>query len=190
MRLMDIPHIDILIQYEHPKLVARVEDRLARRVMRGADRVIPRFFQQRDLSLFRKRMTDRAQDTVVVMDAGAEQQRPLAVDPKDVFRVDLDGADAEANLLHILAIGQAAGIEVRFLGRPKSGALDIDSAAPEETVSDFNNFFPSRISTLTVPIPVVLNDTRTLRVAQSSVFTAMLSEKMCSFGRLTSVTGR
>ena len=55
-------------------------------------------------------MLDRAEDAVVVMDAGAAQDDALAVDAEAVLGVALDLTDAEALFAHVAAEGDAAGI--------------------------------------------------------------------------------
>ena len=110
--LVDIPHVDKLVQYEHAEAVARLQRRLGAGVVCRADGVVARLLQQLHLARIGERVVDRAQNAIVVVDTCAAQDDALAVDAESVRRVAHHLADAEGLLAHILAEGHAAGVEV------------------------------------------------------------------------------
>ena len=107
---MDVPHIDVFVHHIHAEAVAGVQQRLAAGVVRRTDGVVAVLFEKFDLARGGEGMLDRAEDAVVVMDAGAAQDDALAVDAEAVLGVALDLTDAEALFAHVAAEGDAAGI--------------------------------------------------------------------------------
>lgn len=83
--LVNIPHVRILVQHEHSKTVARFQRRHGTGIVRRTDGVVARLLQQFHLARIGKRVVDRAQDAVIVVDARAAQNDTLAVDTKAVF---------------------------------------------------------------------------------------------------------
>ena len=72
-----VPHVERFVHHEHPDPVARVEERLARRVVGAADGVEPRRLEDLDPALVGAFHRRRADHAVVVMDArAAEVHRP------------------------------------------------------------------------------------------------------------------
>ena len=122
---MDIPHVHILIQYHHAQLVTGVQDGLADGIVGGADRIVPGLFQQLDLPPLGERMARRAQHTVVMVDARAQQDHALAIDAEATLCVHLYGPDTETHLLHILPAGQATHAKMRSCRAPQRRVRDL-----------------------------------------------------------------
>ena len=118
-RFMDIPAIRQFVHDQHPHFIARLQHRPGARIMRRADGIEPRFFQQTDFAPLGVRVRARAQQAVVVVHAGAAQHGALPIDAQSVPGVTLYGANAETDLLLVLPETDTAKIALGRFRRPK-----------------------------------------------------------------------
>ena len=93
------PHVERLVEQEHPELVARLQQRERGRVVRDADRVEARLPQQARAAPLGRGERRRAEHAVVVVDAAAAELLGAAVDAEAVLRIERKRADAEARRL-------------------------------------------------------------------------------------------
>ena len=93
------PHVERLVEQEHPELVARLQQRERGRVVRDAYRVEARLLQQARAAPFGRGERRRAEHAVVVVDAAAAELLGAAVDAEAVLRIERERADAEARRL-------------------------------------------------------------------------------------------
>ena len=104
---------------KHPYFITRLQHRPGARIMRRADGIKSRFFQQTDFAPLGVRIRARAQQTVVVVHAGAAQHGELSIDAQSVPGVTLYGANAETDLLLVLPETDTAKIALGRFRRPK-----------------------------------------------------------------------
>ena len=128
--LRRIPHVPGLVHDVHPELVASVEQRGRRRVVRDAHRVEPGGLEQADAPELALAPRRRAEDAVVAVDAAAAQKR-LAPVHEQALRVPSDPADAERRLglvddASLADELDAAAVKVRRVGAPEPRALEHD----------------------------------------------------------------
>lgn len=124
------PRVVGLIHHEHAEPVAGVQHGLADRVVRAPERVEPGLLEQLHAPFVRAGDGRRADDTVVVVDAGAAQLDRLAVDPQSVVGIELERADPEGNARFIadtggVPDGDRRSVERRRIDAPQSGTLDV-----------------------------------------------------------------
>ena len=98
--LVDVPVVDVLVHHQHAGAVADVQQSLGTGVVGRAEGVVARLAQQIHLALHGVGVADRPQQAVVVVDAGALQNHPAAVDKKALVP-PFQGADAEG-LAHLV----------------------------------------------------------------------------------------
>ena len=113
------PHVERLVHDEHAETVARVEQRLARRMVRAADGVEARRLQDLDAALVGALDRRRPDHAVVVMDARAAEVHDLTVDPQAPSRVELQRPDPEGRLVtvHLDAVDVTDHDPARVQGR-------------------------------------------------------------------------
>ena len=117
--LVNIPAVRKFVHQKHAEPVAGLQRCLRAGVVGAADGVIAGFLHQADLSLFGVRIRAGAQNSVVMMNAGAAQKRPLSVDPESVSAVDGQLADSEHHALAVLAKMCLQCIKIRMITAPE-----------------------------------------------------------------------
>ena len=115
------PAVEHVVYYEKTLGVARVEERLAHRIVARAHRVESRGFELADLAQLRCVVGCRAERTVVVVHAGAVQLHALSVQKEAALLVPSDGADPRP---HAFA-EEVEVVELRRIWRPENGVLDL-----------------------------------------------------------------
>ena len=94
----DSPGVKRFVENVHSQAVAGFDQRGGRRIMRRPDRVEARLLQLPDLSCFGFIQGNRAQQTVVVMEASSPQLDGLSIDPESPDGVGGHGPDSEQHL--------------------------------------------------------------------------------------------
>ena len=84
-RLVDVPVVDVFIHDEHALAITLCQQRLGAGIVRRADGVVARFFQQAHLAGHGIGVADSAQQAVIVVDAGPLNDDPLAIEREAVF---------------------------------------------------------------------------------------------------------
>ena len=116
--LVDVPVVDILIHHQHSLRIAGVQQGLGAGVVGRADGIVAVFFQDAHLAAHSVRVAHRAQQAVVVVDAGTLQNDPAAVE-QQTLPAPGKAADAKAGAGHVGAKGGLQGVELRVLRGPK-----------------------------------------------------------------------
>ena len=129
--LVDQPHVAELVHQVHAEPVAGAEQRLGGRVVRHADGVEARVLQEPHASLLRGLIGARAEDAVVVVNAGAAEQRLPAVD-EEALRAPLQRPEAE-QILRLIDGGavlhqfRRAAVQTRRIRTPRCDSVRLQS---------------------------------------------------------------
>ena len=125
--LVDIPAVHELVHHQHSQTVAGFEHGLGNRIVCGADRVVSVLHEDPDPSLFCFRICTCAENSVVVVNAGAAKDHTLTVDRHTFTCFPLQSPDAEGLLHDIFPKGHAAGVEIGSLGAPELSVLHTEA---------------------------------------------------------------
>ena len=123
--LLLAPHVRQLVHDQNAQFVASPQHGLGGRVMGAADAVEARFLQFQQAEFFRRLQGGRADDAVVMMDAGAPQLDGFAVDAQALFGGKGQSAQADAFFVFVqkLTSGvphcQPKRVQERMLRRPQ-----------------------------------------------------------------------
>ena len=109
------PHIRQFIHYEDSVFIARIQHRLAHRMMRTSDTVESGFFHLTAASLFRFLQRCGANDSVVVMDAGSAQFYLLSVDAESMLRIQFQFADTKRLMYFVKFFLSCINIHYTFI---------------------------------------------------------------------------
>ena len=121
-RLVDVPHVHVLVHQQHALFVAGFQQGLGAGVVRRADGVVAGLFEQAHPPPFSEGVGDGAEQAVVVVDAGAAQDHALSVEAEALFHRTFQRAHAEDDV-HLVALKErAADVERGRLRRPERGA--------------------------------------------------------------------
>ena len=136
--LVDVPAVHEFVHHQHSQPVTGIQQRFAAGVVGRADGVVARLLEQPDLALHGVVPTGRAQNAVVVVDAGAAQDDPLAVEQQALVCAPCDRPDAEGRLVFILAsaicaaVVHGADVGLRRLTAPR---LDIGQRHADDSLA-------------------------------------------------------
>ena len=95
--LGSFPHVERLIDHQHPEPIAGVQERGRRRIVATTDRVKTIRLHQFDPPLFGPINRNRTQHSIVMVQATAPQLERFAIDAKTPFRVYFDLPDPEVS---------------------------------------------------------------------------------------------
>ena len=116
--LVDVPHVHVLVHHQHAQPVAGIQYGLRAGIVRRAQGVVAIFLQDAHLALLSLRERARAQHPVIVVDARAAQDDPLAVDGHAIVYIPFELAYAEGFLHNIGPEGRPTGVQVGLLAAP------------------------------------------------------------------------
>ena len=122
MGLVNVPHVSVLVHYQHSQLITSLQQSLGTGVMSRTNSVVACLLQQANFSCLCCWVTYRPQDSVVVVDAGPSEDDPLPVEAKAVLCVARHKAHTKGNLSHILSEFDPTSVKVWTVRTPQLGA--------------------------------------------------------------------
>ena len=123
-RLVDIPAVHIFVHHQHSQPVACLKQIFRSRIVRAANGVVAVFHQNPYSPLFGFRISFRAQQLIVRMNAAALQKQPFSIHLHTVLCVPGKLADAKGHLTGVIRKPCAAPVKLRAPRIPESCPVD------------------------------------------------------------------
>ena len=118
LRLVHVPAVDIFVHHQHAEPVTGLQQIFGAGIVCGADRIVAGFLKNADAALFHLGIGARAQNAIVMMNAGAADDEAPAVDGNAFFACPGERADAEGFLCEVVSKANACSIQVRRIHIP------------------------------------------------------------------------